>query len=102
MSALSTFFLSEDLRLLLPAPVPAARLFYSRFARTVGQAGWMVVAFVLPVLLGLGLARCAPLGYYLTAVLDPGALRRDPVGGRLPSSRWSSSASSPRGARATS
>ena len=68
VSALSTFFLSEDLRLLLPAPVPAARLFYSRFARTVGQAGWMVVAFVLPVLLGLGLARCAPLGYYLTAL----------------------------------
>ena len=69
VSALTTFFLSEDLRLLLPAPVPAARLFYSRFARTVGQAGWMVVAFVLPVLLGLGLARCAPLGYYVAAVL---------------------------------
>ena len=69
VSALTTFFLSEDLRLLLPAPVPAARLFYARFARTVGQAGWMVVAFVLPALLGLGLARCAPLGYYATAVL---------------------------------
>ena len=68
VSALSTFFLSEDLRLLLPAPVPASRLFHSRFARTVGQAGWMVVAFVLPVLLGLGLARCAPPGYYLTAL----------------------------------
>jgi len=66
LSALTTFFLSEDLRLLLPAPVPLARLFHSRFARTVAQAGWMVVAFVLPVLLGLGLARCAPLGYYLT------------------------------------
>jgi len=68
VSALSTFFLSEDLRLLLPAPVPASRLFHSRFVRTVGQAGWMVAAFVLPVLLGLGLARCAPPGYYLTAV----------------------------------
>jgi len=69
VSALSTFFLSEDLRLLLPAPVPQSRLFHSRFARTVAQAGWMVVAFVLPVLLGLGLARCAPPGYYLTAVV---------------------------------
>jgi len=70
VSALTTFFLSEDLRLLLPAPVPAARLFYSRFARTVGQAGWMVVAFVLPVLLGLGLAHCAPALYYLVALLS--------------------------------
>ncbi len=69
VTALTTFFLSEDLRLLLPAPVPPARLFYSRFARAASQAGWMVVAFVLPVLLGLGLARCAPLAYYATAVL---------------------------------
>jgi ABC-2 type transport system permease protein len=68
VSALATFFLSEDLRLLLPAPVPASRLFYSRYARTAVQAGWMVAAFVLPVLLALGLARCAPPGYYLAAV----------------------------------
>ena len=70
VSALTTFFLSEDLRLLLPAPVPGARLFYSRFARTLAQSGWMVVAFLLPVLLGLGLARCAPALYYLTALLS--------------------------------
>jgi ABC-2 type transport system permease protein len=68
VSALSTFFLSEDLRLLLAAPVPPERLFHSRFARTVGQSAWMVVAFLLPVLLGLGLARCAPPAYYLIAV----------------------------------
>jgi ABC-2 type transport system permease protein len=68
VTALSTFFLSEDLRLLLAAPVPGERLFHSRFARTVGQSAWMVVAFVLPVLLALGLARCAPLPYYLLAV----------------------------------
>ena len=48
VTALSTFFLSEDLRLLLAAPVAARRLFYSRFAQTVGQASWMVVAFLVP------------------------------------------------------
>jgi ABC-2 type transport system permease protein len=68
VSALSTFFLSEDLRLLLAAPVAPERLFHSRFARTVGQSAWMVVAFVLPVLLAVGLARCAPPAYYLVAV----------------------------------
>ena len=67
VSALSTFFLSEDLRLLIATPVSASRLFYSRYARTVAQAGWMVGAFVLPILLAVGLARCAGLGYYLTA-----------------------------------
>jgi ABC-2 type transport system permease protein len=69
VTALSTFFLSEDLRLLLAAPVSRESLFYSRFVKTVGQAGWMVVTFLVPVLLAVGLARCAGPGYYLTACL---------------------------------
>ena len=36
VTALSTFFLSEDLRLLLAAPVATRRLFHARFLRTVG------------------------------------------------------------------
>ncbi|HUG52194.1 MAG TPA: hypothetical protein VMR21_01275 [Vicinamibacteria bacterium] len=69
VTSLSTFFLSEDLRLLLAAPVSRDRLFYSRFVKTVGQAGWMVVTFLVPVLLAVGLARCAGPLYYVTAVL---------------------------------
>jgi ABC-2 type transport system permease protein len=65
VTALSTFFLSEDLRLLIAAPLDGKRLFYSRFAKTVGQASWMVVVFLGPVLLAVGLARCAGPGYYL-------------------------------------
>lgn len=67
--SLSTFFLSDDLRLLLAAPVAPHRLFLARFARTVGQAGWMVVVFLLPVLAGIGTAKCAPWSFVLTAVL---------------------------------
>jgi ABC-2 type transport system permease protein len=69
VTSLSTFFLSEDIRLLMAAPVPSSRFFYSRLAKTVGQASWMVVAFLLPVLLGVGLARCAPFSYYAQVVL---------------------------------
>ena len=36
VAALSTFFLSDDLRLILAAPVAARRLFLARFARTRG------------------------------------------------------------------
>jgi ABC-2 type transport system permease protein len=68
VAALNTFFLSEDLRLLLCAPVPPERFFYARYARTAGQSAWMVVVFVLPVLLGLGVARCAGPGFYLAAL----------------------------------
>lgn len=68
VTALSTFFLSDDLRLLLAAPIAPRRLFHARFARTVGQASWMVVIFLIPLLAGLGVARCAPAAFYLTAL----------------------------------
>ncbi|HSL22013.1 MAG TPA: hypothetical protein VK886_10795 [Vicinamibacterales bacterium] len=69
VTALSTFFLAEDLRLLLVVPVPARRLFHARFTRTVVQASWMVVIFLAPVLLGVGYARCAPAAFYGWAIL---------------------------------
>jgi ABC-2 type transport system permease protein len=69
VTSLSTFFLSEDLRLLMAAPVAARRLFHARMTRTVLQASWMVVIFLVPVLMGVGAAKCAGAGYYATALL---------------------------------
>jgi len=69
VTALSNFFLSEDLRLLMAAPIAVRRVFYSRFARTVSQASWMVAVFMVPVLLGVGVARCAPCLFYVTLAL---------------------------------
>jgi ABC-2 type transport system permease protein len=69
VTALSTFFLSDDLRLLMAAPIAARRLFHARFVRTVAQASWMVVIFIAPILGGIGLARCAPGSFYVVAAL---------------------------------
>jgi ABC-2 type transport system permease protein len=69
VTSLSTFFLADDLRVLLAAPVAAHRLFLARFTRTLGQASWMVVIFMTPVLLGVGAARCASPAFYITAML---------------------------------
>ena len=69
VASLSIFFLSEDLRLLMAAPIAARRLFHARFLRTVGQSSWMVVIFLAPVLMGVGRARCASAAFYATAVL---------------------------------
>jgi len=68
VTALSTFFLSDDLRLLMVSPITARRLFLARFTRTVGSASWMVVIFMAPVLVGVGVGRCAPVGFYATAI----------------------------------
>jgi ABC-2 type transport system permease protein len=67
VTALSTFFLSDDLRLLMASPIAARRLFLARFTRTVASASWMVMIFVAPVLVGVGVGRCAPAGFYVTA-----------------------------------
>lgn len=69
VTSLSTFFLSDDLRLILVAPVASRRLFLARFARTIAQAGWMVIVFLLPVLAGIGVAKCAPWSFIATATL---------------------------------
>jgi ABC-2 type transport system permease protein len=69
VTALSTFFLSDDLKLLMATPIAPRRLFYARFARTLGQASWMVVAFLVPVVAGVGLARCMGSQFYVAAVL---------------------------------
>ena len=68
VTALSTFFLSDDLRLLFASPVSARRLFHARFLRTVAQSSWMVVVFIVPVLAGVGLGHCAPASYYPLAI----------------------------------
>ena len=68
VTALSTFFLADDLRLLVASPIATRRLFHARFFRTVVQASWMVVIFLVPVLLGVGWARCAGPLFYLTAI----------------------------------
>ena len=69
VASLSTFFLSDDLRLLLAAPVASRRLFFARFSRTLGQSGWMVIVFLIPVLAGIGFAKCAPWSFVATVVL---------------------------------
>jgi ABC-2 type transport system permease protein len=68
VTALSTFFLSDDLRLLLAAPVSSRRLFHARFAKTLGLSSWMVLVFIVPVLAGVGVGHCAPWSYYAFSV----------------------------------
>jgi ABC-2 type transport system permease protein len=69
VTSLSTFFLADDLRLLVASPVASRRLFHARFFRTIVQASWMVVIFIVPLLMGIGRARCAGLAFYATAIL---------------------------------
>ncbi|MCW5830494.1 MAG: hypothetical protein KIT79_14405 [Deltaproteobacteria bacterium] len=68
ISALSTFFLSRDLDLLFPAPIPVVTVFRAKFVETLLASSWMMFVFITPVLAAYGIRLGAPWWFY------PGAL----------------------------
>ncbi len=72
VTGLSTFYLSEDLELVLSLPIPRWQFHLARLLDTLGQSSWMIVVFGLPVFLAYGLHYGAgPIYYLLLAVVLP-------------------------------
>lgn len=69
VTALSTFYLSDDLELLLSMPIGRVQLYVSRLLETISQSSWMALAFGLPLLISYGLAYEATPAYYLLAAV---------------------------------
>ena len=68
ITALSTFFLSEDLELLVAAPVDRLHLYGARLAETIVDSSWMVALLAVPLLAAYGVVYAAGPGYYLLAL----------------------------------
>ncbi len=64
VTCLNTLFLSDDLYLLVTAPVRVDRLFLARTAQAGALSSWMVLLFALPILLAAGLVFDSPIWYY--------------------------------------
>ena len=54
VTALSTFYLSDDLELLLSLPVHRERFHMARLIDTLFQSSWMIMIFGLPVFVAYG------------------------------------------------
>jgi ABC-2 type transport system permease protein len=54
ITSLSTFFLAQDLDLVMSAPVPRDGFFYSRLIMTVVNSSWMVLFFGFPIFAAYG------------------------------------------------
>ena len=78
-TAITTLYSSQDLPFLLSLPVAAERIFYLKVAETYVNAALLPAIFTIPVLLGLGLERSAPLVYYPLALFALLALYAIPV-----------------------
>lgn len=69
----STFFLSDDLQLLMSRPIRAESFYTARLLETVGLAAWMPLFFAAPVFINAGVLFGAGWDYYalLPLVLAP-------------------------------
>jgi ABC-2 type transport system permease protein len=65
LTSFSTFFLSEDLSLILSRPVSLLRLYYARLVETIGYSSWIVLLFTVPFLGAYGWVYGATSSYYL-------------------------------------
>lgn len=68
VSALTTFYLADDVNLLLAAPVDTRLLHHARFIETLISSSWMVLLFGLPAFLAYGVVYEAGPLFYVGAV----------------------------------
>jgi len=85
ITALSTYFLSEDLQLLNSLPMSLGSLYTGRFVENIVHSSWTVLFFSFPVFLAYGLVYKASLFYYLilTGVMIPFLLISAAIGSVL-------------------
>ena len=65
VSALTTFYLADDVHRLLAAPIDTRRLHHARFLETLVSSSWMVLLFGSPVFLAYGAVYQAGALFYL-------------------------------------
>jgi len=68
ITALSTFFLSDDLELVVAAPVEAETVYGARLIETIVDSSWMVALLAVPLLLAYGVVYAASGWYYVLAL----------------------------------
>ncbi len=68
ITALSTFFLSEDLEFVVAAPVEAETVYAARLVETIVDSSWMVALLAIPLLAAYGAVYAAGPLYYVLAV----------------------------------
>jgi len=68
VSALTTFYLADDVPLLLAAPIGTRLLHHARFVETLISSSWMVLLFGLPAFLAYGVVYGAGPLFYLGTV----------------------------------
>ncbi|MBM4390611.1 MAG: hypothetical protein FJ090_05775, partial [Deltaproteobacteria bacterium] len=74
IAALSVFYLSDDLELVLALPVSRPTFHHARAVDTLVQSSWMMLLFGVPVFLAYGIVAGAGPSFFLLTMVAVGAL----------------------------
>lgn len=69
VTTFSTFFLADDLELIVASPVSSGSLYAARFLETLADSSWMVLLFGFPVFLAYGLVFSSPVTFYVVSMV---------------------------------
>jgi len=69
VTALSTFYLSGELDILLSSPVPIDSIYRAKYIETLIDSSWMTLIYGMPVFIAYGVVFKASLSYYLGLLL---------------------------------
>ncbi len=69
VTALSTFYLSGELEILLSSPIKIDRIYRTKFIETLMDSSWMTLIYGLPVFIAYGVVFQAGIAYYLGLIL---------------------------------
>lgn len=65
ITSLSSFFMSEELQLIIASPYDFDELYYAKIIETIVNSSWMVLLFSLPVFLSYGIIFKQSVFYYI-------------------------------------
>ncbi len=68
ITSISTYYMSDDLMLILTSPATLEQFFYARLMQTVIKSSWMVLLFGLPVYIAYGTVLGGGMAYYAIMV----------------------------------
>jgi ABC-2 type transport system permease protein len=69
VTALSTFYLSGELEILLSSPIKIDRIYRTKFIETLVDSSWITLIYGLPVFIAYGVVFRAGVVYYLGLIL---------------------------------
>ncbi len=69
ITSLSTFYLSNELDILLSSPVKIQSIYRAKFIETIVDSSWMTLIYGLPVFIAYGTVFKASVAYYLGLII---------------------------------